>query len=199
MDQATAQPTHVRSLVFGVAIVAVVAAVAILASVAMTLSTDCPSDPAVVSRIQIVSTTADVVLEGRPYRFSANAFLEHGGTGAPSADTSPDANRYELAVNATISAPSRDALGQPEFTCLRAVQGTEVWSRRPMTYSTQTMADGYPPGAPAPSPNEAWRRASVRNGPTWSAGSVIDLELWITVRSRHYVVTVPSVMLVKTP
>lgn len=199
MDRARVQPTQMHRLVFGAAIVAVVAAMALLTRVAMSPSTECPSDSAEVSRIQLAGTTADVALEGKPYRLSANAFLEHGGTAGPSAYRSSDADHYELAVNATISAPSREALDQPEFTCFLAVQDSDVWSRRPMTYPTQTMADGNPPGAPAPSPNEAWRRASVRNGPTWRAGSMIDLELWITVRSRHYVVTVPSVMLVKTP
>lgn len=95
--------------------------------------------------------------------------------------------RHPLGVTASISASSRDALGEPVFTCFRVTRGSETWPRRPTTYGTQTLADGYPPGAQPPTPNEAWRMAVANDGPEWPDGDRIGLELWASVDGRRYV------------
>ena len=59
------------------------------------------------------------------------------------------------------------------------------------------MADGYPPGAPSPTPNNAWRMATITDGPEWSDGDRIELELWATVRGRHYVFVLPPFALMR--
>jgi len=56
-------------------------------------------------------------------------------------------------------------------------RGSEAWSRRPTTYPTQTLVDGYPPGAQLPNHIEAWRLAVINDGPEWLDGDRIGLEL----------------------
>jgi len=159
--------------------------------------TQCPSDWSGATRIHLSSSGGFVVLEGREFQVGGGAMLDY----MPRIVTSPldqaRANRHGLGINASIWASSRDALGEPAFTCFRATRGAEVWARRPTTYGTQTMADGYPPGAPSPVPNSAWRMASVSDGPEWPDGDRIDLELWATVNGRDYVFVLPPFALMR--
>lgn len=178
-------------------LVSVVAIAALLITVVVSDRTPCPSISTRFSRIQLADATADVVLEGGSYTVSARALLDQDPVTTSLSYRPPEAPRHRLTISATISAQSREALGQPEIVCIRATQGADAWSQRPTTYPTQTMADGYPPGAPSPSPNVAWRRAIVRNGPMWQAGSKVDLELWLTLRGRRYIVDLPPVVLVE--
>jgi hypothetical protein len=106
-------------------------------------------------------------------------------------------DRHPLTVTASISASSRDALGDPAFTCFRAIRGGDVWARRPTTHPTQTMADGYPPGAAPPVNNEAWRMASATDGPEWPGGETVSLELWVSANGQQYVFVLPPFALMK--
>lgn len=156
----------------------------------------CPSDWADATRIELRGSGGDVMLDGQPYRVGGSALLDY----MPRVVTSPldmlRLGRHPLSVTASISAPSRDALGEPVFTCFRATRGSEVWARRPTTYATQTLSDGYPPGAAPPARNEAWRRADA-DGPEWPEGEVIGLELWASVNGRRYVFVLPPFPLMK--
>jgi hypothetical protein len=66
-----------------------------------------------------------------------------------------------------------------------------------MTYSTQTMADGDPPGAQPRTRNDAWRMAVANDGPEWPDGDLISLELWASVNGRPYVFVLPPFALMK--
>ena len=161
----------------------------------------CPLDWSGATRVDLGGASGDVVLDGRPYRVGGGALLDY----MPRALISPlDQLTYRLrdpghplGVHMSISASSREALGEPVFTCARVSHGGEVWARRPTTYDTQTLADGYPPGAPLPPRNEAWRNAFVSGGPEWPGGESIGLELWATVYGRRYVFVVPPFALMR--
>jgi hypothetical protein len=159
--------------------------------------TRCPSDWRDAARVHLTSSGGYVVLDGREFQVGGDALLDY----MPHFVTSPldqaRAGQHPLTVVASISASSRDALGDPEFDCFRVTRGNEVWARRPTTHGTQTMADGYPPGAPSPIPNNAWRMASVNDGPEWPDGDRIELEFWATVSGRHYVFVLPPFALMK--
>lgn len=149
----------------------------------------CPPGWGDAQRIELPESAGDVTLDGVLYRVGGRALLDYG--------LGSESRGHPLTVTADISAGSRDALGDPRFTCLRALHGSEVWAGRPTTYGTQTLADGYPPGAPSPVPNDAWRRALLDGGPEWPAGDEIGLELWLSVRGRNYVFVVPPFVLMK--
>ena len=157
----------------------------------------CPTDRGAAARIELAGSFADVVLDGKPFRVGGNALLDY----MPRVVTTPldqaRASRHPLTITATISAASREALGEPVFECFRAIRGGEFWAARPMTYATQTMADGYPPGAQPPANNEAWRLAVLNDGPEWPDGEQISLELWASVHGRHYVFVVPAFALMR--
>jgi hypothetical protein len=157
----------------------------------------CPADWSDAARIHLSSSSGYVVLDGREFQVGGGALLDY----MPRIVTSPidqaRAGRHPLSITASISASSRESLGDPSFTCFRVTRGSEVWARRPTTYGTQTMADGYPPGAPSPSPNNAWRMASTNDGPEWPDGDRIELELWATVSGRHYVFVLPPFALMR--
>jgi hypothetical protein len=162
----------------------------------------CPVDWSDATRVDLVGSSTDVTVDGTVYRVGAFALLDYMPHGFN--------NRFELwlyqvfhgerhplTARASVEAISRDALGSPEFTCFRATHGADVWARRPTTYGTQTMADGYPPGAPSPVPNEAWRQASADDGPEWPAGDLVGLEVWASIRGHHYVFVLPPFALSK--
>lgn len=161
----------------------------------------CPFDWSGATRIELNGEFGDVLLDGTPYRVGGHALLDH----MPRAFLSPlDQLAYRLnppghplGVGASISASSRQALGDPEFTCARVTHGSEVWSRRPTTYDIQTLADGYPPGAPPPAQNEAWRSAYATGGPEWPTGDRIGLELWASVNGHRYVFVLAPFALMK--
>ncbi len=157
----------------------------------------CPADWSDASRINLGDSSGDVLLDGRSFRVGGGALLDY----MPRIVTSPldqlRANRHPLSVTASISASSREALGEPVFTCFRATRGSEVWARRPTTYGTQTLANGYPSGAPPPARNEAWRLAVANDGPDWPDGGQISLELWASVNDRRYVFVLPPFALMK--
>ena len=157
----------------------------------------CPTDWSSASRISLAASSADVILEGRPFHVGGNALLDY----MPRIVTSPfdrlQAGRHPLTIIATISASSREALGDPAFTCFRAIRGDETWSRRPTTYPTQTMADGDPPGAQPRTRNDAWRMAVANDGPEWPDGDQISLELWANVDGRPYVFVLPPFALMR--
>ena len=157
----------------------------------------CPADWSDASRIDLGQSSGDVMLDGRPFRAGGSALLDY----MPRIVTSPldalRAGRHPLGATASISAASREALGQPVFTCFRATRGSEVWARRPTTYGTQTLADALPPGAPPPAYNEAWRLAVANDGPEWPDGDPIGLELWASVNGRRYVFVIPPFDLMK--
>lgn len=158
----------------------------------------CPPDSTGASRIDVDSPFGgDVMLDGRAFRVGGSALLDY----MPRMVTSPldalAAGRHPLGVTATISASSRETLGEPVFTCFRVSRGTEVWARRPTTFATQTLADALPPGATPPSNNEAWRLAVANDGPEWPDGGEIHLELWASVHGRNYVFTLPPFALMK--
>lgn len=139
-------------------------------------------------RVSISQYGADVTLGARRYRVSGSALLDHMPGGDP---------QHPVTITASVSASSREALGDPVFTCVRVARGGEVWARRPTTHATQTMADGYPPGAPSPVPNEAWRLATAGDGPRWQPGDEITLELGLRVDGHGYVLVLPSFPLMK--
>lgn len=151
----------------------------------------CPFDWSGATRIELNGEVGDVLLDGTPYRVGGHALLDY----MPRALISPldqltyrlNAPGHPLGVGASISASSREALGDPAFTCVRVTHGSEVWARRPTTYDIQTLADGYPPGAPPPAQNEAWRSAYATGGPEWPTGDRIGLELWASVNGHRYV------------
>lgn len=159
----------------------------------------CPADRGDASRIELGAFSGEVVLGGRPYRVGGSALLDY----MPRVVVTPlDPLRYQLrghplSVTASISASSRDALDDPVFTCFRAARDSEVWARRPTTHGVQTLADGYPPGAPPPLRNEAWRMASASDGPEWRDGDRISLELWASVNGRPYVFVLPPFALLR--
>ncbi len=162
----------------------------------------CPAGWTDAPRITLTASAGDVQLEGKSYRVGGSASLDY----MPRGFANPfeawlyyglHGERHPLGLTASIEATSRDELGNPEFTCFRATRGAEVWARRPTTYATQTMADGYPPGAPSPVPNQAWRMAHAGDGPEWPAGEQISLELWMSVSGRHYVFVLPPFELMK--
>jgi hypothetical protein len=157
----------------------------------------CPADWSGASRVDLGRSSGDVMLDGRPFRVGGLALLDY----MPRIATSPldqlRAGRHPLTATASISASSRDALGEPVFTCFRATRGSEAWARRPTTYGTQTLADGYPPGARPPAINEAWRLAVANHRPEWPDGDAIGLELWASVNGQRYVFVVPPFDLMK--
>lgn len=157
----------------------------------------CPVDWSDASRIELGGPSADVLLDGRPYRVGGQAALDYMLRVITSPLDQLRAGRHPLVVTASISAPSREALGDPVFTCFRATRGGEVWAGRPTTHGTQTAADGYPPGAPPPARNEAWRQAVANDGPEWPDGDRIGLELWASVNGRRYVFVIPPFALMK--
>lgn len=160
-------------------------------------TTLCPTDWSDAPRIALASSSADVTLDGRPFRVGGDAVLDYGLHGVTSPLDRLRASRHPLTVIATVAASSREALGDPAFTCVRATLGSEVWARRPTTYPTQTLADGYPPGAQPPAYNEAWRLAVLNDGPEWPDGEPIALELWLSVDGRHYIFTLPAFALMR--
>lgn len=147
----------------------------------------CPTGWSDAPRVDLGGSFADVMLDGSPYRVGGSALLDYG----------LQARRHPLGISASISAPSRTALGEPVFACFRAFRDGEVWAGRPTTYGTQTMADGYPPGAQLPAHNEAWRQARFNDGPEWSEGDRVSLEFWATIHGRPYVFVVPTFALMK--
>jgi len=157
----------------------------------------CPVDWSNASRIDLGNSSGDVILDGRPFQVGGSALLDY----MPRIVTSPldaeRASRHPLTATASISASSREALGEPVFTCFRVARGNEEWARRPTTYGTQTEADGLPPGAPQPAYNEAWRLAVANDGPEWPDGDPISLELWASVNGRRYVFVIPPCDLMK--
>jgi len=159
--------------------------------------TSCPSGWSDAPRLHLGDSGGYVVLDGREFQVGGSALLDY----MPHIVTSPldqaRAGRHPLSINASIGATSRDALGEPVFTCFRVARGSDVWARRPTTYGIQTMADGYPPGAPSTIPNSAWRMASVNDGPEWPDGDRIELELWATVSGRNYVFVLPPFALMR--
>ncbi len=181
-----------RYVVLGVTLLAMLASAVVI----VRPWTLCPGDWSGAARVDL-SGSSDVVLDGIPFRVGGGATIDY----MPRAITSPldrlRADRHPLAITGSISASSRDALGEPEFTCLRATHGNELWAGRPTTYGTQTLADAYPPGAPPPTNNEAWRGAVLSDGPEWPAGDRIGLELWATVHGQRYVFVVPPFALMK--
>jgi hypothetical protein len=182
-------PTH---LLLGVALLGVLGAALLVSRPWTTL---CPTDWSNALRIDLSRSSGDVVLEGRPFRVGGHALLDY----MPRSISSPRdfvfealrGERHPLTVTASISASSREALGDPAFTCFRVARGGEVWARRPTTYGTQTLADALPPGAPPPAYNEAWRLAVANDGPEWPDGDLISLELWANVDDRPYVFVLP--------
>jgi hypothetical protein len=158
--------------------------------------TACPTDWSDAPRIDLGGSFGDVMLDGRPFRVGGHALLDY----MPRVVISP-LDRFQashpLGVTASISASSREALGEPVFTCFRATHGSEVWARRPTTHGTQTMADGYPPGAQPPAPNVAWRNATSNDGPEWPDRDQITLELWASISGRRYVFVLPPFALMK--
>jgi hypothetical protein len=157
----------------------------------------CPADWSDVSRVHLSSSSGYVVLDGREFQVGGDAGLDYMPRVVITPFDQARAGRHPLGVVASISASSREALGEPTFTCFRVTRGSEVWAHRPTTYGTQTMADGYPPGAPSPTPNNAWRMASVNDGPEWPDGDRIELELWASVSGRHYVFVLPPFALMR--
>ena len=138
----------------------------------------------------MTNSAASFTLEGTRYDVSASAMLDYmPHSGPPSG--------HPLSVVAHIGAISREALGGPQFTCVRVTHGDEVWARRPTTYEVTTLADGYPPGAPSPVPNPAGRMGARGDGPEWPAGDLIGLEVWIDVGGHHYVFVAPPFPLMK--
>ena len=192
------RPVVRRRLVASILIVAVVGSALVITQP----WSWCPTDWSNATRIDILGSSADVTVDGTVYRVGASALLDY----MPRGFTSPfelwlyqisHAERHGLGINASISAISRDALGTTEFTCFRAIHANEVWARRPTTYQIQTAADGYPPGAPSPVPNEAWRQARASDGPEWPDGESVGLELWADIRGHHYIFAVPPFALMK--
>jgi len=161
----------------------------------------CPTDWSGVSRVDLADSSGDVILGGKPFRVGGGALLDYGlhGLATPLDGLlyTLRGDHHPLTVTASIWAPSRDALGDPAFTCFRAIRGSDVWARRPTTYPTQTMADGYPPGAQPPADNEAWRMASATDGPEWPGGDTVSLELWVSANGQHYIFVLPPFALMK--
>lgn len=187
-----------KRVLLGLLVLAVTASVLVIGRTTAGL---CPTDWGDAPRMELRASSGVVLLDGRPYRVGGQALLDY----MPRALMSPidhvayrlRGERHPLTVTATISAPSREALGDPAFTCFRAIRGSEIWAARPTTYPTQTMADGHPPGAPPPANNEAWRLAVHNDGPEWPDGGQISLELWASVNGRHYVFVLPPFALMR--
>ena len=173
------------------ALVAVAAIVLAVAAIFVTRAdASCPSNWGDAQRIEMTNSAASFTLEGTRYDVSASAMLDYmPHSGPPSG--------HPLSVVAHIGAISREALGGPQFTCVRVTHGDEVWARRPTTYEVTTLADGYPPGAPSPVPNPAGRMGARGDGPEWPAGDLIGLEVWIDVGGHHYVFVAPPFPLMK--
>lgn len=152
-------------------------------------------------RVELSGSSDDVILDGRPYRVGGNALLDYGlralVTPLDRLAYGVRGQHHPLTVTASISADSREALGEPVFTCFQATRDGETWARRPTTHPTQTLADGYPPGAPPPPRNEAWRQAVADDGPEWPDGGRIDLEIWASVNGRRYVFVLPPFALMR--
>lgn len=184
-------------------VVAFVIAVGVVTTtvVLLSLRAPCPGDPAA-TRVELGrSADAGIDVDGHSYRVSASALLDYMPRSYPvppsySGPLKSQAVRHPLQIIATISAGSISDLGEPIVTCFRATRGTDVWSGRATTHGIQTAADGYPPGAPSPVPNRAWRLATSSDGPEWSESDSVTIEIWATIRGRPYVfvLTEPSLM-----
>ena len=146
----------------------------------------CPADWAGAQRIEIKGSSADVALDGHPYRVGGRALLDYmPRTGPPF----PRPGEHPMGVNMSISAPNTAELDDPEFTCVRVTRGSGVWTKRPDNYGAQT-SQSYPAG-------EAWRNAYAYGGPEWPVGDVIGVELWATVRGQRYVFVLEPFALMK--
>jgi hypothetical protein len=158
----------------------------------------CPFDVAA-EHMQLSSESGHFTIEGVTYNVGVSALLDYMPrtieTPADRLAFAMRGERHPLTVVASVSS-SRDALGDPTFTCVRATRGSEVWMARPTTYGTQTSTDGYPPGAPSPPTIEAWRLA-VASGPEWRDGDQVRLELFLTVRGKRYVIAFPPFSLMR--
>lgn len=183
-----------RHVVLGLTILALIGGVLL---VERPWTTWCPTDWSDASRIELGGASSNVVIDDTAFSVGGSALLDYGLRVMTSPLDELRAGRHPLTVVASISAPSRGALGDPAFTCFRVVHGKEVWSRRPTTYPTQTLADALPPGAPPPAYNEAWRMAFANDGPEWPDGDQIGLELWANINDRHYVFVIPPFALMK--
>ncbi len=155
----------------------------------------CPTDWSNAARIDLGSSS-DLTLDGSHFQVGGDAALDYMPRGASPFDRLRG-DRHPLTITATIGASSRDALGAAEFTCFRATHGNDLWAGRPTAYGTQTTADGYPPGAPLPTNNEAWRLAVLSDGPEWPAGDQIGLEFWASVHGQRYVFVLPPLALIR--
>jgi hypothetical protein len=184
----------------------VILGVLLIAALGATLAierpwTSCPSDWSDAARVGIGTSSGDVTLDGTLYRVGGSALLDY----MPRGSSTPldrlmyalRGPRHPLVATASISAASRETLGEPVFTCVRVTRAGEVWARRPTTYGTQSLSDGFPPGAPPPARNEAWRLAVTEDGPDWADGDPVDVELWAIVGGRHYVFVLAPFTLMK--
>lgn len=180
-------PRHLRRYALFAIAAVLIAAVAVVITRA---DSSCPSDWSDAQRIEMTGGAAAFTLDGIRYEVSASAMLDYmPHSGPPSG--------HPLSVVAHIGANSREALGDPQFTCVRVTHGEDAWARRPSTYEVRTLADGYPPGAPSPIPNPAGRMGARGDGPEWPAGDLIGLEVWVTVRGHHYTIVAPPFPLMK--
>lgn len=180
-------PRHLRRYALLAVAAVLIAAVAVVWT---RVDASCPSDWSDAQRIEMTGGAAAFTLDGTRYEVSASALLDYmPHSGPPSG--------HPLSVVAHIGANSREALGDPQFTCVRVTHGEEVWARRPSTYEVTTLADGYPPGAPSPVPNPAGRMSARGDGPEWPAGDLIGLEVWVSVRGQHYTFVAPPFPLMK--
>jgi len=199
MEQRSVELSFARRYVpLGLAIVLVIGSAL---AIGRPWTTWCPTDWSGVARVELAGASGDVILGGRPFRVGGDALLDY----MPRALVTPldrllytlRGERHPLTVTASISASSRDALGDPAFTCFRVTRGSDVWARRPTTFPTQTMADGYPPGAQPPANNEAWRMASATDGPEWPDGGSVSLELWVSANGQHYILVLAPFALMR--
>jgi len=153
----------------------------------------CPSDWSDAARVHLGASGGYVVLDGQEFQVGGNALLDY----MPRLVTSPldqaRAGRHPLGVTASISASSRDALGDPAFTCFRVTRGSEAGhavprptERRPGPMDTLRVRR-----RPFPITLGAWRPSTmVQSGRTaiassWSSGrrSAVDIMSSFCLRS----------------
>lgn len=80
----------------------------------------------------------------------------------------------------SISAATPGEMSDVSVSCVHVSRGAETWSRRPLAYDVTTS-----PGNPSAG---AWRVFLAADGPEWGVGEEVNVEIWLAVNGKRYIV-----------
>ncbi len=125
------------------------------------------------------SGPAEISAAGTTYRVGGRALLGYGlGT-----DTAPLVRLgplpHPLEVTLDVAAPTRRDVGLAAFACVRLTRGRDVWTRRAVNSEIRSPQWSLP--------GDSWRVASAGGGPEWPAGEPIEMEAWLAIDGRPFV------------